>query len=179
MNELESKYEHDMLPGSNHTPLTLMMDRISCVFALAGGAIMLLLINMSLVSIVGRKLMSTPIQGDMELIEVGSAIAIAAFLPIAEIRGINIKADAFTLWASQKTKITLDTIGHFMLFSLSLLLTWRTWLKLLDYYEYEDVSTLLSIPMWMPLALIIPSLLLLSLCALTQVITLIKQRGSL
>lgn len=152
------------------------MERVSRAFALAGGFLLLALIGMSLISIIGRKLYSSPIQGDMELIEIGSAIAIAAFLPFAEIRGIHIKADAFTLWASENLKRSLDMLGHFLLFVMTCILIWRTYLQMGDYYEYGDSSVLLAVPMWIPLLLILPSLLLLAVCALTQVFTLL-QRG--
>jgi len=40
---------------------------------------------------------------------------------------------------------------------------------MLDNREFGDVTTLLSIPLWIPLALIAPSLVLLGLCALARV----------
>lgn len=162
-------------------PLSLriaaVVEHISRGFSLAGGLLMLALIVMSLISIIGRKLYSSPIQGDMELIELGSAIAIAAFLPLAEIRGLNIKADAFTMWASASFKRLLDILGHVLLFLMALLLIWRTYVQMGDYYEYGDNTVLLAIPMWIPLLFILPSLLLLAVCALTQVFVLL-QRGA-
>lgn len=153
------------------------VERISRVFALIGGVLLFALIIMSLISIIGRKLYSAPVQGDMELIEIGSAIAIAAFLPLAEIRGLNIKADAFTMWVSDGFKRFLDCLSHLLLFAISLLLFWRTWLQMLDYQEYGDSSVLLAIPMWVPLLCILPSLALLALCALTRAF-LLFQRGA-
>jgi len=78
-------------------------------FALAGGLVILLLINMSLVSIIGRKLFSAPIRGDIELMEIGASIAIAAFLPICELRGAHIKVDAFTMGLPFGLRRLLDT----------------------------------------------------------------------
>ena len=72
--------------------------RLTHGFALAGGGIILALVGMSVVSIVGRKLFSAPIRGDMELVEVGAAVAIAAFLPLCELRGTHIRVDALTHW---------------------------------------------------------------------------------
>ena len=154
----------------------VVVERISRGFALAGGFMLLALIVMSLISIIGRKLYSSPIQGDMELIEIGSAIAIAAFLPFAEIRGVHIKADAFTLWASNNLKRRLDIFSHILLFLLTGLLIWRTYLQMSDYYLYGDSSVLLAIPMWIPLLFILPSLVLLAICAFTQALILL-QRG--
>lgn len=171
----------DPAPMTTHVLLSEKLfsavERISRIFALIGGVILFALIIMSLISIIGRKLYSAPIQGDMELIEIGSAIAIAAFLPLAEIRGLNIKADAFTMWASAGFKRFLDCLSHLLLFVISLLLIWRTYLQMLDYHEYGDSSVLLAIPMWIPLLCILPSLALLALCALIQAFILF-QRGA-
>lgn len=146
-------------------------------FALAGGLLMLSLIAMSLVSIVGRKLLSMPIRGDIELMEIGAAIAIASFLPLCELRGMHIKVDAFTMGVSFALRRLLDTLAHLACMFVALILAWRTGLQMLDNMEYGDVSTLLSIPLWIPLLLIVPSLLLLALCALARVFDLYHLPG--
>jgi len=145
-------------------------------FALSGGGVLLLLIAMSLISILGRKLFAAPIRGDMELVEMGAAIAIAAFLPLCEIRGLHLKADAFTLWASMKLKRMLDACAHLLLLIAASVLTWRTAVQAINSYRYGDESTLLSVPMWLPLGLIVPSLALLSLCALARLFDHLRAR---
>jgi len=137
-------------------------------FALAGGGVLLLLIAMSLVSIVGRKLFATPVRGDMELMEMGAAIAIATFLPLCELHGVHLKADAFTLWLSDKYKRALDVLAHVLLCLAALLLAWRTALQVLSAWRSGGESALLSLPMWLPLACIVPSLLLLALCGVAR-----------
>ncbi|CAD5110311.1 TRAP transporter small permease [Zestomonas carbonaria] len=146
-------------------------------FALAGGLVMLLLINMSLVSIIGRKLLSAPIPGDIELMEIGAAIAIAAFLPLCELRGTHIKVDAFTMRLSSGLVRALDALAHLLCLLVALLLAWRTGLQMLDNMEYGDVSTLLSIPLWIPLMCMVPSLLLMALCALARIVDIYHRAG--
>jgi len=141
-------------------------------FALAGGGILLLLIAMSLVSIIGRKLFSTPVRGDMELMEMGAAIAIATFLPLCELHGLHLKADAFTLWLSEKGKRLLDIFAHILLCLAALLLAWRTGLQVMSAWRSGGESALLSLPMWLPLSCIVPSLLLLALCGLARALDL-------
>jgi len=154
-------------------PLHRWLAPICRSFALGGGVLLLALIGMSLISITGRKLLAAPIRGDMELVEMGAAIAIAAFLPLCELRGLHLKADAFTLWASARLKRALDTFAHALLFIAAAVLTWRTALQVMSYHQYGDTSTLLSVPMWWPLACIVPSLALLALCALARVLGLV------
>lgn len=153
------------------------LDVATRTFALAGGLVLLALINMSLISIVGRKLFSTPIRGDMELMEVGAAVAITSFLPLCEFRGNHLKADAFTLKAPLAVRRSLDALAHFLCFSAASVLVWRTSLQAVDSHEYGDVTTLLSIPMWIPLSLIVPSLALLAICALARVVDIVRNKG--
>lgn len=146
-------------------------------FALAGGLVLIALINMSLISIIGRKLFSAPIRGDIELMEIGASIAIAAFLPLCEMRGLHIKVDTFTMKLPGCVQRGLDAIGHSLCMLAALILAWRTGLQLLDNLEYGDVSTLLSIPMWIPLVFIVPSLVLLALCSLARITDLFHRSG--
>jgi len=132
-----------LLPRSRlHRWLTPVCDW----FALAGGGILLLLIAMSLVSIVGRKLFSTPVRGDMELMEMGAAIAIATFLPLCELHGLHLKADAFTLWLSDKGKCLLDIFAHVLLCLAALLLAWRTGLQVMSAWRSGGESALFCCP---------------------------------
>lgn len=151
-------------------PLGRVLYRVCQIFAIAGGAVLLALINMSLISIIGRKLFSTPIRGDIELMEIGASIAIAAFLPLCEMRGTHIKVDTFTLWLAPRVQRSMDAVAHALCMGAALVLAWRTALQLGDNLEYGDVSTLLSIPMWIPLALIAPSLILLALASAWRVV---------
>ena len=58
-----------------------LLSTVVTWWAMAGGAVFCALVAMSIVSIVGRKLFATPIQGDMEVLMMGAAIGSAAFLP--------------------------------------------------------------------------------------------------
>lgn len=146
-------------------------------FALAGGVLLIGLVSMSLVSIVGRKLFSMPIRGDMELVEVGAAIAIAAFLPLCELRGTHIKVDALTSWLPALARDTLDGIGHLLCCAAAWILAWRTWLQMLDSREFGETTTLLAFPLWIPLLLIVPSLVLLGFCALARIQDICRKAG--
>ena len=171
MNESLS-FESGLTP--EHGVIRRVLHYVAQGFALAGGLVLLLLINMSLISIIGRKLFNTPIRGDIELMEIGASIAIAAFLPLCELRGTHIKVDAFTMKASPLVQRTLDGFAHLLCMAAALILAWRTSLQMLDNMEYGDVSTLLSIPLWIPLMCIVPSLVLLALCSLARLIDMFR-----
>ena len=123
---------------------------------------------MSIISIVGRKLFSAPIQGDMELLQMGSAIGAAAFLPLCEVYDHHIKVDAFTNGLSARARAWLDVMGHGLLAFMGALLTWRTALYAVSAKETMEVSALLLVPLWWPVSLLVPSFLLLTLTALAR-----------
>lgn len=128
-----------------------------------------ILIVMSIISIVGRKLFNAPIQGDIELMQMGTAVGAAAFLPYCEIYDHHIKVDAFTGWVALPVRAALDALAHSALVMMAVLLTWRTGLQVMDAYGSGEVSTLLSVPVWIPVALLVPSFALLAFTALYRV----------
>ena len=143
-----------------------LLDRVATLFTMLGGLTFCALIAMSIVSIVGRKLFAAPIQGDVELMQMGAAVGAAAFLPLCELHDHNIKVDALTGWMSARNRAVLDTVAHLLLGVAAVLITWRTWLAVVDGYSSGEVSTLLAVPMWQPVALLVPSFALLALCGL-------------
>ncbi|MBK6865329.1 MAG: hypothetical protein IPG91_18340 [Ideonella sp.] len=71
-----------------------LLDRVATGFTMLGGLTFCALIAMSIVSIVGRKLFSAPVQGDVELMQMGAAVGAAAFLPLCGLYDHNVKVDA-------------------------------------------------------------------------------------
>lgn len=143
-----------------------LLDRLATGFAMLGGLTFFALIAMSIVSIVGRKLFSAPVQGDVELMQMGAAVGAAAFLPLCALHDHNVKVDALTSWMSERGRAVLDTAAHALLTIACALITWRTAAAALDGYSSGEVSTLLGVPMWQPVALLVPSFGLLTLCGL-------------
>jgi TRAP-type C4-dicarboxylate transport system permease small subunit len=143
-----------------------LLDRVATGFTMLGGLTFCALIVMSLVSIVGRKLYAAPVQGDVELMQMGAAVGAAAFLPLCELYDHNIKVDALTSWMSARSQAVLDTAAHGLLTVVAALIAWRTSLAAIDGLSSGEVSTLLAVPMWLPVALLVPSFALLALCGL-------------
>jgi TRAP-type C4-dicarboxylate transport system permease small subunit len=147
-------------------------------WGLAGGLVFCALVLMSIVSIVGRKLFAMPIEGDVELLQMGAAVGSAAFLPLCELYDHHIKVDALTTWMSERARAALDVLAHGLLLVAALLLVWRTGLYVQESHENMEVSTLLLVPLWMPVAALVPSFALLALAALHRtMVSLNKARG--
>jgi TRAP-type C4-dicarboxylate transport system permease small subunit len=148
------------------TGLAGLLDALVTWWSLAGGLVFIAIVVMSIVSIVGRKLFSAPIEGDMELLMMGAAVGSAAFLPVCELDDHHIKVDALTTWMSERGRALLDVLAHGLLTLASGVITWRSALYTVECYENMEVSTLLLVPLWQPVSLMVPSFVLLTLAAL-------------
>jgi len=151
-----------------------LLETIVTWWSLAGGMVFVALVIMSIVSIVGRKLFSAPIEGDMELLQMGAAVGSAAFLPLCEMHDNHIKVDALTTWMGERGRATLDVVAHALLLIASIALVWRTGLYVEESKENMEVSTLLLVPLWQPVLLLVPSFVLLALAALYRTLVSLK-----
>ena len=69
--------------------------------AIIGGFILILVILINVVSIISRIIFLNPLVGDFELVKIGSAIAIASFLPICHLKKGNVIVDFITAGIKQ------------------------------------------------------------------------------
>jgi TRAP-type C4-dicarboxylate transport system permease small subunit len=85
-----------------------LIERLTGVLAVAGGVLSLGVAVLVCVSVLGRWLISTPIEGDFEFVRMATAIAVFAFLPYTQARRGNIMVDTFTNWLPAKARLALD-----------------------------------------------------------------------
>lgn len=140
--------------------------RASEWFALAGGAIFVGIAIMSVASIASRALFSTPIQGDYELVQVGSAVFVALCLPICQMAGANIIVDFFTTRTRVVTQRRLDAIGALLLGLVMALVAWRLAAGTVSMREAGETTTILGWPVWYTYALMVPGVALTAVAGL-------------
>jgi len=133
--------------------------------AISGGVLFIALIVMSLVSIIGRKLGFGSVNGDIELMQAGTAVAATAFLPYCTLLGEHIKVDFFTENMRNSLKRPIDGVAEVLFALVSCVLAWRTVLSAIATHESQEVTTLVSLPLWIPTALLVPGLVLMAVCA--------------
>jgi TRAP-type C4-dicarboxylate transport system permease small subunit len=134
--------------------------------AISGGLMFVALIGMSLVSIIGRKLGIGSVTGDIELMQAGTAVAATAFLPYCTLLGEHIKVDFFTESMRASLKRRIDGVAELLFALVAAVLSWRTVLAAIAAHESEEVTSLVSLPIWIPTALLVPGLTLMAVCAL-------------
>lgn len=146
-----------------------LLYRLAMLFAIAAGLVACAVALMVVVSIAGRSLLATPIQGDVELTQFGIALAIALCLPWAQLHGSNIIVDFFTARAPDRTQQLLDAFGALMLALMVGLLAWRTAAGAMAVHEAQEQTMILGLPMWWTYAVLAPGLALTAVIALVQI----------
>ncbi|MFM7657542.1 MAG: TRAP transporter small permease [Burkholderiaceae bacterium] len=159
-------------------PWGLRIHALTRAFAIAGGIGFIVLVLMSLISIVGRKLASTPITGDIELMQMAGAVAAAAMLPFCEMERHHLRVDFFTTRLPQSAKHRLDAISHVLLALVALLVAWRTGVGAASLREAGEASMMLLWPVWTVVAALVPSFLLLSLAGFYNAVLYWRASGS-
>ncbi len=143
-------------------PVGMLLFRLCRAFALAGGLVLVAMMLMSLVSIFGRAVLNKPLPGDYELVQLGCAIAVAAFLPFCQMRGGHVLVDFFTANSRPSVRAALDTLGALLLAVAAAVFAWRIAAGALSFKEANDQTTILEIPTWWALTLMVPSFALFS-----------------
>ena len=89
-----------------------------------------------------------PIPGDFELVEVGTAFAIFAFLPWAHFNRGHASVEILANWFPDTMNLVIDVIADLMMFLIAILIAWRHWLGMLDKISYGEVTFILQFPLW-------------------------------
>ena len=143
--------------------------------AVAGGVVLLGIVGVTVVSVVLREVTGRPIPGDYELVEMGCAIAIFAFLPYCQIIGGNVLVEFVASRAPARLRALLDALSRIAYALIAALLTWRMALGGADMMRFAETTMVLAVPVWWAFVPIVPSVALLALaCAATAAISLRK-----
>jgi TRAP-type C4-dicarboxylate transport system permease small subunit len=121
---------------------------ISYIFVIIGGLLITGLSIMTVISVFGRYLFSTPVYGDFEMIEMGTAVSVFMFLPYCHLKKGNVIVDLFLSWAPKSVQSFLDVLSSLLLAVIAGVISWRMWYGTLDMIEYNEISFILGIPIW-------------------------------
>lgn len=127
------------------------------VLALLGGIVLVAVMAVSVVSVIGRSLpllfsrlfpslLPHNIPGDLEIVQIGTAVAVFCFLPWCHLRHGHVVIDVFTRRWPKGLRVGLDIVANFLLMALATLILRQTWLGLLDKLRDGGSSMVLRIP---------------------------------
>ncbi|MBF9029869.1 TRAP transporter small permease subunit [Rhodobacterales bacterium HKCCE3408] len=166
------------------------ITRAARFLAWAGGALLALLSIMVVCSIIGRALDGIaffgPIRGDYELVEMGTAIAVFAFLPWCQLNRGHVSVDILTNQFPVRLQDFFVLVGEILIAACALILARQLWFGFGEKFPYgsdamratlgmgsrpffPETSYELSIPAWVPYGLSVIGALLFFLVALYTV----------
>lgn len=129
-------------------PVGRVLYSISKILAIFGGVLLFVLAMMMSISITGRFFFSAPVPGDFELVEIGTGLAVFAFLPYCQLMRGNVLVDFFMNFAPRRAQIFCDTLGALIYVLIAALLTWRMIYGGFDMYNYGEKSLTINFPRW-------------------------------
>ena len=147
-------------------PAGLLLLRLAKLMAISGGLVFVALVVMSIVSIVGRKLASAPVPGDVELLQVCAAFASAAFFAYCHLNAGDVKVDFFTHNLARSKVQFLDAIGSLLVGLFGALIAWRACAGALSVRESGETTMILGWPLWIGQILMVPGFVLLAAAGL-------------
>ncbi|AKG17739.1 hypothetical protein MBO_09563 [Moraxella bovoculi 237] len=133
--------------------------------AFGGVAILVGICLLSTASVVGRAVFNTPIKGDVELVQIGCALAIASFLPYAQMKKAHVIVDFFTIKAPIVVRKYLDIFAAVLLAMVALVLMWRSYFGAVTAFKNGTKTMILGLPEWWAHITIAPGFFLLALTA--------------
>jgi TRAP-type C4-dicarboxylate transport system permease small subunit len=147
-----------------------LLHRLSAVFAVAGGLVLVSMVLLVVASVAGRALFARPVPGDFEIVGIGGAITIFLFLPYCYMQRGNVAVDIFVTHTPPKARRVLDAFASLVFAVVAGLFTWRMILGLRDVWFYEDISMIVGVPLWWAYPFAIASFGLLTVGALYTVV---------
>lgn len=156
------------------------VERLSEIIALSGGILSLGVALLVVASVAGRWLSGTrlastlpwlgPINGDFELVQMATAIAVFAFLPYTQVKRGNIFVDTFTSSLPVRLNTYIDAFWDLAYAAMMGLLTACLATGVLEHYRSGQTTMLLQLIVWPALAMCaLLSLLLTVVCLATAV----------
>jgi TRAP-type C4-dicarboxylate transport system permease small subunit len=134
--------------------------------AIAGSLVFVALVVMSIVSISGRKLASSPVPGDVEMLQLCAAFASSSFFAWCHLNHGDVKVDFFTERLAARHVHALDSLGSLLVAAFGALLAWRTGAGALTLQATGETTMILGAPVWLGQALMVPGFVLLALAGL-------------
>jgi len=151
----------------------VMLGRVCAAVALAGGMVLSVMALITVASVIGRALTGLglgPVRGDFELVEMGCAIAVFAFLPWCQIRRGHVSVDVLSEKLPPRGHAALGVVGNVALAVCAGVVAWRLWLGSAEKIPFgsqqvrsalgmgpqpffPETTYELQVPVWIPLML--------------------------
>ncbi|MEM1298058.1 MAG: TRAP transporter small permease [Pseudomonadota bacterium] len=123
-------------------------ERILRYAALGGGLALFGIMALVSISVFFRYLLGQPILGSQEIVEQGMAVVVMLAMPYTAMTGQHIRVDIFDRHLGAAGRFICDLVSRVIGIVVLALLIRKAADKALDAHEYEDVTNMLEIPVW-------------------------------
>ena len=128
------------------------------------------------VSVIGRRFFNAPINGDFEMVQMATAIAIFSFLPYSQARRGNIMVDTFTTWLPRGVTNIIDAFWDLVYAGMVGLMGVCLLTGTLEHLRSGQTTMLLQLIVWPALGLCAVLSLILACTAVATAAGLIRGR---
>ena len=121
------------------------------LLAIAGGLALIAMTILTVVSVTGRGFLWAglgPVPGTYELIEMGAAFAVFAFLPWCQLKRGHVTVDLFLARLGRRARVISELVSNLLISAAAAILFWRLWIGLVDKRSYGETTYILGIPAW-------------------------------
>ncbi|MBX9591388.1 MAG: TRAP transporter small permease [Hyphomonadaceae bacterium] len=167
----------DVAAAGQGAPRPPLIERLSGAIAIAGGLLSLATAALVVASVIGRKFFNSPINGDFELVQMATAIAIFSFLPYCQARRGNIVVDTFMTWLPRRAIDIVDAVWDIVYAGMMGLIGACMLAGVMEHYRSGQTTMLLQIIVWPALAICTGLAFLLAGVALATAAGLIRGRA--
>jgi TRAP-type C4-dicarboxylate transport system permease small subunit len=122
--------------------------RLSLALGLAGGVVLLAVAVLTSWSVLSRWLFRIPVQGDFELVSLGSGVAVFGFLAYGTIMRANILVDTFTNWVPRGVTRWVDAFWTLVWAVVVAVLAERLAVGALETALNGTTTMVLGLPTW-------------------------------
>jgi TRAP-type C4-dicarboxylate transport system permease small subunit len=125
---------------------------------------------MQVVSIVLRAVAGRPIPGDFELIQLGAAVVVFCFLPMALYYRHNFAVTLFSDKLPRRARLCLRAVGSALMLVIAALLLWRTAIGGIELRGVGEHTMVLQIRIWWAFVPIVAALAVLVAASVAAVV---------
>jgi TRAP-type C4-dicarboxylate transport system permease small subunit len=133
-------------PIASPTPPNHGTARIARVLAIAGGVVVVGLAGLVTLSVLLRWLGGQGINGDFEMVQMGLALAVFAFLPLCQAHRGNVMVDTFTTRLPLRLQYALDALWDGLYAAFAGFIAWRLAIGAVEARTSGTTSMVLGLP---------------------------------